>query len=619
MKGMGNPSNRARTLFGQGPIVVRMLALPLLVVLAVMSAGQGTTGGPTAIPAVRQASNIAIITITGEINQTTLRSVVRRLDLAERAGADAVVFELNTPGGELMAVIGICNAIKACPIKNTVAWINRDAYSGGAVIALACREIVVNDPSTLGDAIIINAMFGMINELAESERQKLLAPLIAELVDSARRNGYDELLVQGIASRGVELWLVENKTSKQRLCITRAEYLMLFGQEPAEVPSSLSTAPAIPDSEKSPIAKKDYSDSLKDFLRRSQNTNQRGGPGHATKQAPTGTVEGANRYVPASPDMAAIANDVTSRQELPTTRPDLKPADAGQWAVVEYLSTGTGPFIFKADQMQRYGLAVGVVRDEDELKAHFGAKNVLRLDQSWSEGLVALLTWFPVRGLLVVVFLIAMFIEMTHPGLILPGGIGAAALIALIAPPLLINMANWWEIAAILSGIVLIALEIFVLPGFGVAGVLGLLLLFGGLVGTFVPQGAYFPDSAHARNDLLYGVATMVMAVVTSGVGMYFIAKNFKALPVFGRLVLKDPSATDDSGSDMLAAMASSAGPIKKGMTGTAMTPLRPAGRVELPGGRIIDAVADMGFIPAGAPVRVTSVSEFRIGVEKVA
>lgn len=615
MKGSGNFN--AWDVFARGPMVVRFLALPLLVVLAVMSTGQGPAQVPNVTPATRQANNIAVITIKGEINQTTLRSVVRRLQLAERAGAEAIVFELDTPGGDLMAVIGICTAIKASPIKNSVAWINRDAYSGGAVIALACREIVVNDPSTLGDAIIINSMFGQINQMAESERQKFLAPLIAELVDSARRNGYDELLVQGIASRGVELWLVENKATGQRLCITRAEYLMLFGQEPPQVAPALASAPAIPDSEKTRTAQKDLGSQLDEFLKRSQRTGRRG-PGQASKQTVPTNPDDPNRYVPAAPDMAPMFNDVTSAQELPTSRPDLTPSEAGKWTVIEYLSTGSGPFIFKADQMQRYGLAVGVVRNDEELKAHFNAKHLLRMDQTWSEGLVSILTWFPVRGLLVVIFLIALFVEMTHPGLVAPGGIAAAALIALIAPPLLINMASWWEIAAILSGIVLIALEIFVLPGFGFAGILGLLLLFGGLVGTFVPQGAYFPDSPRARNDLLYGLATMVMAVVTSGIGMYFIAKNFKSIPVFGKLVLKDPSRVEDGQDEMLAAMGPSASPIKKGVVGTALTPLRPAGRVELPGGRIIDAVADIGFIATGDKVRITSVSDFRIGVEKI-
>src|SRR5262249_58613322 len=99
---------------------------------------------------------------------------------------------------------------------------------------------------------------------------------------------------------------------------------------------------------------------------------------------------------------------------------------------------------------------------------------------------------------------------------------------------------------------------------------------------------------------------------------IWFIAKHFASLPLFGRLVLKDPVPGDDeTGAELLAAMDPETGaPVRVGMTGRAETPLRPAGRIQI-GERVIDAVADFGYIPAGTPVVVTSVSEFRVGVER--
>jgi len=64
-----------------------------------------------------------------------------------------------------------------------------------------------------------------------------------------------------------------------------------------------------------------------------------------------------------------------------------------------------------------------------------------------------------------------MFLEMSHPGVGLPGAIAALALVALLAPPALLGMANWWEIGAIGVGLLLIVVEIFVLPGFGLPGI----------------------------------------------------------------------------------------------------------------------------------------------------
>jgi membrane-bound serine protease (ClpP class) len=321
-----------------------------------------------------------------------------------------------------------------------------------------------------------------------------------------------------------------------------------------------------------------------------------------------------NRFVPAAPKLDAISGDVTFKQDLPLTRPVISSADAGRWTLVEHVSSGAGPFIFKTAQLKHFGLASATVQNEEALRAFFGAKNVIRLQPTWSEGLVAFMTSWWVKALLVIVFLVGLFVEMTHPGLVLPGAISMCALVGLVAPPMLIDLSAWWTVAAILGGITLIALEIFVIPGFGIAGVLGLLLLFGGLVGTFVPSGSLFPDTPGERSSMLFGVATLLMSVATSGVLMYFAARHFGSLPVFNRLILKDPSFDEDFGGDeMLAAMAE--GPVRVGMSGTAVTPLRPAGRVQL-GDRIIDVVSEVGYVPAGAPVKIIAVSDFRIAVE---
>src|ERR1043165_9256366 len=290
VKTPGSQLDRVSRLFGRGPIVVRMLSLSLLCLLTVMSAGQGTQGSsggsPGAVPAARQASNIAVITISGEIDDTTMRSVSRRLDLAQRAGADAIGIELDTPGGDLWAVLGICDAIKACPIKNTVAWVNPRAYSGGAVIALACHEMVITDGATVGDSLIVNRTFGMINAMDEHDRQKFLSPLIADLVDSARRNGYDEMLVQGIASRGVELWLVENNETHRRLFVKRAEYELMFGERPAASSSPvLPSAPALSEAEKqtTPEVKPPDLSKLSKLLQEGQQGKGARGPSTAQK------------------------------------------------------------------------------------------------------------------------------------------------------------------------------------------------------------------------------------------------------------------------------------------------------------------------------------------------
>lgn len=618
-----------------------------------------------AVPAARQARNIAVITVKGPISALTFKSIERRLQLARRAGADAAVIELDTPGGELGAALDITSLLKRSdtPIPNTVAWVHPNAFSAGSVIAMACREIVVSEAANFGDALVISTnMDGTLRNLKDAERQKLTAPLLSDVVDSARLRGYDEYLVQGFVTLGVRLWEVENIQTGQRVFVNAEEYELIFGQPPAD------TRPRVPSAPPGETARKIFSGrdgkgAKKETLKQGspaegpptadgatpaesqpkadqpasdgatnpasspadqKDASQPSNPGESQTAPPPGPppehqlIDPSTAVKPASPAVANLAKDASATQSLPPQRPAFSAADQGKYKLIEYVSDGNGPLILKTADMERYGLARQVVRNDQELLAFFGAKNLRRLDPSWSEGLVAFLTNPIVRGVLIVIFLIALFLEMSHPGVTLPGLVAGAALIAILAPPLIIGMANWWEVAAIAAGILLIALEIFVIPGFGITGILGVLLLFAGLIGTFAPSGSdsLFPDSPQGRTELLYGVATVAMSVATSMVGCYFLAKHFGSLPVIGKLVLKNAPASEVDES-LFAAIAPGAGEVRVGQEGVAITPLRPSGKMQA-GDRVVDVVAQMGFIASGAKVRVVAVTEFRVEVEAI-
>lgn len=590
----------------RGPfLILRAAALAVLAACALAAAAPADQSQPSAVqpvPSARAAKNVVIIPITGPIDRWTAFGVQRRLARAEREGADAVVFEIDTPGGNVMAVLAICNLIKGSSISNTVAWINHDAYSGGAIIALACREIVVHDYATFGDALPVAAapLVGMV-PIPEAEREKIMGPLLLEVVDSARRNNYDEMLVQGVVRRGVELWLIENPATGARYFVTEAEYRAAVGGEPARVNPTLPSVTG-------PSGGADAT------------PGQAAAPGSDSPPQHGGADPLAFRPAAGAMDPRAVReiNEGLELRASRSSRPDFRtPEHAGRYRVVEYVSDGHGIFVLKSEQLIRFGLATQKVRDEDQLRAYFGAQNIVRLGPTWSEGLARAMTLPWVRGLLIVVFLICLFLEMSSPGVSVPGAIAAAALIGLVVPPLLVDMAAWWEVAAIVAGVALIAMELFVIPGFGVCGVLGVVLLFGGLVATFVGgDGRLFPGANPDRSsELTWGVVTVLVSALTSGGIIYMIAKHLPSTPLLGRLVLKESLGGPEP--TMLEAMAATAALARVGDVGRAITPLRPAGRVQM-GERIIDAVSDLGFIPAGAQVRVTSSDPFRIGVEMV-
>lgn len=552
-----------------------------------------------AVPAGRAAKNPYVITLHGEIDEWSARSVQRRIAHAEAAGADVIIFDIDTPGGSGQAMLIIAGAIKKTALR-TVAWVNPDAYSAGAVIALACGEIVVNDGAALGDALPIIIGLTGLQPLPDAEREKILGPIMADLVDSARKNGHDEIMVQGFIRRGVELWLVEHAKTGQRLFVTAEQYEQAVGKKPtrgtprvASVTGPVSQAPAAAGPPP-------------------------GSPAAPGEGAAAPSADEPARYIPASPNVSPdLAREVDQNLALRgrlTARPDLSaPEHAGQYREIEYVADGYGVLTFRAEELLRYRIAVDKVRDDADVRAFFGSQTLTRLNESWSERLARFLSLMPVKGFLLVVFLVALFVEMTHPGLVIPGVIAGVALVALVVPPILVNMSAWWTVAAILAGIILIASEIFLFTGLLVPGILGVILLFGGLIGAVLSgPGSIFSG---AGGDGTYAVATLLISGLATAGGIWLAMKYLPSVPVFNRLVLRDGDPDEGGVSTIDPDAGGETLPV--GTEGVSITPLRPAGRVQI-GDKIHDVVADLGFIDAGRPVRVVAADRFRTMVEEV-
>ncbi len=615
-----------------------MLCLSTALVAAQQGTDASTRKAPrplAAIPAHRQADNVAIITIDTMITRVTAYSFIRRLKMAEAGGADAFVVELDTPGGEVGAVLDITDAIRQSSISNSVAWIHSNAYSGGAIIALACKEIVTDEPARMGDALPIQFGPGGLRNMPIAERQKITAPLLAEVVSSARMRGWDEFIVQGFVALDVELWWVRDTQTGRYRAINEAEYRMLFDGEPPRTSPMIVSAP-----DRRKMVARSGGSGVSSKLDDTDSSTRETQPPHKNKapqpqdDTPTSQPDtqpdaiGSTPFAPASPALQAmeVASEAIGRASM---RSPITPADKGRYELVGYLCSGDGPLILSAQDMAMLGFASNVdakgnlipIRNDTDLARFFGAKHIRRLSPTWSESLVLFMSNAAVRGVLIVVFLMALFLEMSHPGIGLPGGVAMVALLALLGPPALIGMANWWEIGAILVGLLLIGIEVFILPGFGIPGLAGLLLLFGGLVGTFVgdTSGGLFPDSPHGQSQLMYGMVTILLSSTTAIVGMYFLAKHFGSIPILGGLVLTHVSgqASDEDDEGLFGAMT----PEQKeqpevGAVGKTLTPLRPAGRARF-GSMVVDVVSDLGYIEAGEMVRVTASDAFRIVVDK--
>ncbi len=596
--------------------------------------GKNTGGTPVApvsvvsIPAARQADRVAVITVKGAIDAITAMSVQRRIEAAEKAGMEAMVIEINSPGGELGAVLEISNMLKTSSIDNTVAWIHPDAYSGGAIIALACNEIVTSSPASMGDAFVITIGAGQIRSLSPDERTKFLPPLMAEVTDSARRSGYDEYMVQAIVADGIELWFVEEIETGHRLAINEEEYRLLFEGDVVRGKPMLAEVTGGVRTGVSPIVEEPVEKPVEEPAEEPAEESDEEQAGQADEpiaepiHPPAQSEPDPNAYRPASPTLRDIEEVFIDPEqgvglESPSTRRVFSADDRGKYRLIGYITDGSAAIVMRDDQMRYFGFSTEIVQNDEELKAFFGADQLVRVNMSWSEKMVRFMVNPIVRGFIIVVLLLALFVEMVMAGTGIAGAVALGALVLLLGPPAMIGLSGWWELIAIVAGVICLAIEVFVVPGFGFFGVIGFIALFGGLIGSFVSTGGAM-SNPDMQKDLMTGAVTVLLAFITAGIGWWLLFKNAQSLPVFDRFLLSGASGVGGMPQKtMLHAIVPDDGSVRVGSEGVTTTPLYPVGQAEIDG-EIVDVYSAFGFLESGVRVRVISATKMRIDVEAI-
>jgi membrane-bound serine protease (ClpP class) len=272
------------------------------------------------------------------------------------------------------------------------------------------------------------------------------------------------------------------------------------------------------------------------------------------------------------------------------------------------------------DVANRLGLSKGTAKSVQELAASRGLSIIADLTPGIGEYLVDALNSNGARFILMVVFLLSLYIALHAPG---HGAAEAMAIVSLgllVGVPMLTGYAQWWEVALIVVGLALCAFELLVFPGHGVSLGLGLIMVLGGLLLTFVGRGVgphWLPDSHEIWPRLKSGLTVIVGAMVSAMIAGALIRPFLPKLPLFRRLILSETSAGP---------LPSAGTPLKAGddvwpfvgTVGVASTDLRPGGVVKFPYGadtRNADVVSVSGFTAAGTKVVVQEARGNRIVV----
>ena len=468
----------------------------------------------------KENRNVRLIRVTGVIDRLQENFLLRQIQRAIADDAQAIVFEIDSPGGLLVASITLANAIADLEERKirTVAYVPQQAISGAAIISLGCDEIYLHPNAMIGDAGPIEMRRGQQFEKAP---EKILSPLKVALRQLAEKKHRPAAICEAMADRTMKVFHVTHRDNGQVWYMSELD------------------------------------------------------------------IHAAN----------------------------------GEWIKGAQLRETNGELLFTADgnRAHEVKLAEAPVSDLDDLKSRIGVPANVRLvpiKKNWVDRLVFTLNHPAMVMLMIVLGVALIYLEM-HFLTGIMGILSALCFSLFFWSNFMGGSAGWLEVVLFILGIVCLGLEIFVIPGFGVFGVSGILLV---LVSLVMACHSWSYDFTTNVEDLTWQTGQILMSfgiVLTAAIGT---ARFLPSLPGFDSMVLGPPGTTSDEPrirfETVPATMGFESG-IAIGDQGVALTMLRPSGKARF-SDQVVDVVSEGPFISANSQLEIVFLNGNRIVVREV-
>ncbi len=481
---------------------------------------QPIEGQPAQIKAAQAYQKGVMIEVTGVILPLLQKYVDRKLEQAQQLGADLVILEIDSPGGELDATWKIADRLRDLEWAHTVAYIPNEALSGAAIISLGCDEIVMGPQARLGDA---GPIFLGPDQLFHHAPEKIRSDLARRVRDLASSTGRPPALAEAMVDMNLTVYRVTNTQTGEITFMSQHEI------DASEHPNVWQQGPPVLESREG------------SFLE----------------------VNGVRAV-----ELQLASATATSLQELE----------------------------------QRFPVA---------------EQPIIQLRHNAVDTAVGILNLPLVTALLFVIGAIALWVELSAPGIGLGGLISGLCFTLFFWSRFLGGTAGWLEVILVLAGAVFLAVELFVTPGFGIAGVTGLVLMAAGIL--LASQDQWIPQSPRAMAQLGNSLLVLLGSAMVSLIGVVIVSRFYGSVPILNRLVLHTPAAAAATGSGEKGLPLP---PVKRfqanvGDWGVSDSPLRPAGKAIF-GEDYLDVVTDGSFVERGRQIRIIQISGNRIVVREV-
>ena len=262
---------------------------------------------------------------------------------------------------------------------------------------------------------------------------------------------------------------------------------------------------------------------------------------------------------------------------------------------------GTGPFALDGRRAEELAIVAHVVDDAEGLRKAYGIEGRIAVaEPGWADRLLEALASPSLAWLLLMIGAAGLYIELKTPGIGFGGFVSMVAFIVYFWSQYLNGTSGWLEVMLFIAGVICVAAEIFVLPGFGVLGLGGGLLVIASIV--LASQSFVLPVNEYQIRQMQWSLLGILGATLGVALLGFMLRRWLPATPILRDVVLEPP---EDVGlDDMLDELV--------GRIGTTTTRLAPAGKARI-GDGVRDVASDGPLIEPGTAVRVVDVRGGRV------
>lgn len=304
-----------------------------------------------------------------------------------------------------------------------------------------------------------------------------------------------------------------------------------------------------------------------------------------------------------------MRSEMRSTAEQNGRRKDIAEGMVDKRVVVKGLVDSTQLITLTTEEAVKYGMADTSVNNTREVLKAFGLEGaaITKVSSNWGEEVVSFLNSPVISSLLMMLGLVGLYAEIKSPGWGIPGTIAIVSLALFFGSGYILEMVSIIEIIIFAAGVAFIILEIFVIPGFGVFGILGIIMMVAGLFMGLLSDLPYFN-----WNIVSTAITQLAAAMLLSILMFYLLSKLLPKSTKWNRLILQEDihetsgyTSTPQHSKEYLV-----------GKEGTAYTDLRPSGTAEIEDERI-DVVTQGEYILSGSKVVVSKTEGSKVIVKE--